>query len=57
MFSKRSLILPLMTVFDFADTTQPCCQRDVTTVAPQALALLNNELAHELAGRWRPVSQ
>jgi len=50
MFSKRSLILPLMTVFDFADTTQPCCQRDVTTVAPQALALLNNELAHELAG-------
>ncbi len=49
MFTKRSLILPLMTVFDFADTTQPCCKRDVTTVAPQALALLNNEFAHGMS--------
>jgi hypothetical protein len=47
LFCKRSLILPLMTTFDFCDTTQPCGQRDVTTVAPQALALLNNEFIHE----------
>jgi hypothetical protein len=46
MFSKRSLLLPLMTVFDFADTTLPCAQRNVSTVAPQALALLNNEFVH-----------
>ena len=47
IFSQRSLLPPLMTVFDFADTTLPCAQRDVTTVAPQALALLNNEFVHE----------
>ena len=46
MFTQRSLLLPLMTTFDFCDTTQPCGQRDVTTVAPQALALLNNEFVH-----------
>ena len=47
MFTKRSLLLPLMTAFDFADTTQPCSQRNVSTVAPQALVLLNNEFVHE----------
>ena len=46
MFTKRSLLLPLMTVFDFADTTLPCAQRNISTVAPQALALLNNEFVH-----------
>lgn len=47
IFTQRSLLPPLMTVFDFSDTTLPCAQRDVTTVAPQALALLNNEFSHE----------
>jgi len=47
IFSQRSLLPPLMTVFDFADTTLPCAQRDVTTVAPQALALLNNHFVHD----------
>jgi hypothetical protein len=47
VFSKRSLIPPLMTTFDFCDTTRPIAQRDVTTVAPQALTLLNNEFVHE----------
>jgi hypothetical protein len=46
MMTKRSLLLPLMTTFDFADTTQPCTQRNVSTVAPQALALLNNDFVH-----------
>jgi hypothetical protein len=47
MFTRRSLLLPLMTTFDFADTTLPCGQRSVTTVATQALALLNNSFVHE----------
>ncbi len=47
MMTKRSLLLPLMTTFDFSDTTQPCSQRNVSIVAPQALALLNNEFVHE----------
>ena len=47
MFSQRSLLPPLMTTFDFVDTTLPCVQRPVSTVAPQALALLNNPFSHE----------
>lgn len=42
MFVKRSLAVPLMTVFDCCDTTTPAGRRDVTTVAPQALTLMNN---------------
>ncbi len=47
MLTKRSLLLPLMTTFDFADTTQPVVQRSISSVAPQALALLNNAFVHE----------
>ena len=46
MFSKRSLAVPMMTVFDSCDTTAPTGRRDVSTVAPQALTLLNNEWVH-----------
>ena len=47
MYSKRGLLPPLMTTFDFVETTLPCGQREVSTVAPQALALMNNEFVHE----------
>lgn len=46
MISKRAQLLPLMTTFDFADTTLPCARRESTIVAPQALALLNNHFVH-----------
>ncbi len=46
IYTKRGLLSPLMTAFDSPDTTLPCGQRDVSTVAPQALALLNNSFAH-----------
>ena len=46
-YSARSLLPPMMTTFDFGDTTLPCGQRPVSTVAPQALALLNNAFSHE----------
>ena len=36
----------MLQAFDFCDTTQPCAKRDVTTVATQALALLNNHFVH-----------
>ena len=42
MMTKRSRLLPLMTTFDFTDTTLPCGQRDVTTVPSQALYLMND---------------
>ena len=47
MYSKRGLLPPLMTTFDFSDTTLPCGQRDVTIVPTQALALLNNHFPHQ----------
>lgn len=46
MFLKRALLMPLLTSFDFGDTTQPLGQRDVTIVPTQALTLLNNEFVH-----------
>lgn len=46
-YLQRSLLPPMLTVFDQQDTTLPCGQRDVTTVAPQALALMNNAFVHE----------
>ncbi|MGZ0165111.1 MAG: DUF1553 domain-containing protein [Planctomycetales bacterium] len=55
IYMKRHLLPPLMTTFDLCDTTLPNAKRDVTTVAPQALALLNNSFSHDqstaLAGR------
>jgi len=42
MFTKRGLIVPLMTTFDMCDTTVPTGKRDVSVVALQALSLLNN---------------
>ena len=49
---KRSLIPPLIANFDFADSTRPCGQRDLTIVAPQALALMNNHFVHDQSSRF-----
>jgi hypothetical protein len=43
VFVKRSLVLPLLEAFDFADTGQTCARRNTTTIAPQALTLLNGD--------------
>lgn len=60
IYSQRSLLPPLMTAFDFSDTTLPCGQRNSTTVAPQALAMMNHRFQHErsasLARRIRATS-
>jgi len=52
MMTMRSRLLPLMTTFDFANASLPCGRRDVTIVAPQALALLNNAFVHEQSGAF-----
>lgn len=46
MMTKRHLLLPIMTAFDFPNSEKSCGKRDVTTVAPQALAMLNNPFVH-----------
>ncbi len=40
---KRSLTLPMLQIFDAPDTAASCPRRESSTVAPQALALLNGE--------------
>jgi len=47
IFAKRGLLPPLLTTFDFPDTTLPSCRRDETTVPTQSLALMNNPFVHE----------
>lgn len=42
-YVKRSLVVPFLETLDFCDTTQSSARRDITTVAPQALELLNGE--------------
>ncbi|WP_206026164.1 DUF1549 and DUF1553 domain-containing protein [Roseimicrobium sp. ORNL1] len=45
----RSLLTPMHETFDFPDPSQIKGQREVTTVAPQALFFLNGELSASLA--------
>jgi hypothetical protein len=55
MFHKRVVPYPLLQVFDRPDAQQACGRRDQTTVAPQALSLLNDAFvrarAVEMAAR------
>ncbi len=51
----RNVRHPLFEVFDFADINQPVAQRTTSTIAPQALYLMNHpqviEMARAAAGR------
>jgi mono/diheme cytochrome c family protein len=55
LVQKRTTHLPLLEAFDLPDNSTPCARRETSTVAPQALMLLNNALvadaAHALAER------
>jgi len=44
IFAKRNLPYPLLMAFDLPDMHESCARRAETTVAPQALMLLNSEL-------------
>lgn len=46
---KRSLLQPLLESFDLPDPTVSCARRNITTVAPQALMLLNSPFAVAMA--------
>jgi hypothetical protein len=49
LVQKRNTRVPLLESFDLPDNSTPCARREVSTVAPQALTLLNSELAIEAA--------
>jgi hypothetical protein len=50
LFHKRVIPLPLFQAFDAPDAQQCTGRRNVTTVAPQALALLNDPFVRARAG-------
>jgi hypothetical protein len=49
LIAKRNLRLPFMEVFDAPDLQASCARRESSTHAPQALELLNGELANAQA--------
>ncbi|MCA9174451.1 MAG: DUF1553 domain-containing protein [Planctomycetales bacterium] len=52
MFHKRVVPYPLLQAFDRPDLLQSCGRRVSTTVAPQALALLNNGFVRQRAAAF-----
>jgi mono/diheme cytochrome c family protein len=57
VFSKRSIPLPFLDVFDRPDSVGSCARRNRSTIAPQALILMNNAFvlmeANKFAERLR----
>ena len=53
LYVKRSFPYPMLAIFDEPESSVSCPRRDVTTVAPQALALFNSQFDRivELAAR------
>jgi hypothetical protein len=48
-FVRRTMGVPLFEAFDYNNTTSPLPERPITTVAPQALMLLNDDFMQEQA--------
>ncbi len=55
VIQKRNIRVPLLETFDLPENSTSCARRNISTVAPQALTLLNSpfatEMAHAFAGR------
>jgi hypothetical protein len=49
IYVRRTMLAPLFEAFDYNTTSSPLPERPVTTVAPQALMLLNSDWAHQRA--------
>jgi cytochrome c553 len=49
---KRSMTLPMLQVFDAPDTATSCARRETSTVAPQALAMMNSDFSAAQAERF-----
>jgi hypothetical protein len=49
IFAKRTLGVPLLESFDAASPDTPIAQRSITTVAPQALTMLNSDFLNQQA--------
>lgn len=52
ILAKRNMPYPLLQAFDFPDMHESCAKRQETTIAPQALSLLNSGLVLGLAEQF-----
>ena len=59
LYVKRTFPMPMLSTFDAPDSTMSCSRRDNTTVAPQALTLMNGDFmvgqAKQLAALARNI--
>jgi Protein of unknown function (DUF1553) len=51
-FVRRTMAVPLLEGFDYSNTTSPLPERATTTVAPQALMLLNDDFLEQQAAAF-----
>ena len=49
IYTKRSMLMPMMEAFDLPDSTRSCAARNTTVVAPAALLMMNNEFVRDQA--------
>lgn len=49
LVQKRNTRIPMLESFDLPDNSTSCARREVSTVAPQALTLLNSDLTSQVA--------
>ena len=52
VYTKRSILMPMLEALDFPDSTASCAVRNVTTVAPAALLMMNNDFIRQQAGHF-----
>lgn len=50
--SRRNYLPSFLRAFDSPMTTEPVGRRNVTNVPAQSLALMNDPMVHDLAGKW-----
>jgi len=52
LYVKRSFRLPMMEAFDAPDAAASCARRESSTIAPQALTMMNGDFANEQSRRF-----
>jgi len=51
-YIRRTMMVPVLEAFDYSNTASPLGERPVTTVAPQALMLLNDDFMQQQAAAF-----
>src|SRR6266850_169349 len=51
-YIRRTMLVPTLDAFDYSNTASPLGERPVTTVAPQALMLLNDDFMEQQAATF-----